>query len=490
MKKLIFILFGLLLYLGSFQAKAQDNWLCVYPDRKVYFEDMHKMVYAIRIDATSDDNNKTLYPFSDLHQIDWDCYSITSGSWISKYIILDDDGNTFFVNGNNQQIFIKSQADLNETWDVFENDQIKVKGKIASIEEKNVLGVQDLVKTISFSVYDLNDTPINHSLNQISIEVCENFGLVKTISFYYFEHPNNNWISIDFLEPFTLIGIDEPQLGFQNINLREQYFDFQPGDELHILFLDNQWGYRGIARESILRYLARADFADRIEYTVERKNRNQTWSFPNGVREEDISITTNIVTQTIQKEPLFTTEPNEPFAPDGWGLYKVMIHNTQPATMYFQELYLSLYEQSCYTEYLFDGCDTSGYYIQGLGGPYYGYCQMFGTLVQNTLVYYKKGDIESGTPFDFEMSVPKLEIDTSFAIYPNPASDYITIKSANNESLENSIIEIYDIYGRKCLSKPLDSSGFVDVSFLSSGYYIVKLIKENETLLHTKMIKN
>jgi len=236
-----FFIFQIVLFLGVFVANAQTEWLCVYPDNKVYFENTNKLVYCIRIDSTANDNT-ILYPISDLHQIDWECYSVTSGSWISKYIVIDNEGNTFFVNGKNQQIFIKSQVALDEIWEVFENEEIKVKGKITSIDERNVLGVEDSVKTISFSVYDLNDTPINHILNQYFIEVSKNFGLIKTVNFYYFEHKTDDHVNFfNYFGEFNLIGITEPQLGFQNLNLKEQYYDFQVGDELHILNISSEF---------------------------------------------------------------------------------------------------------------------------------------------------------------------------------------------------------------------------------------------------------
>jgi len=181
MKTKFLVLFAIM---AMVQVNAQENWLCVYPNKKVYFEDNNKSVYCIRIDSTFH-NDSILYPFSDLHQIDIDCFSITDGSWLSKYIALNEDGNTIFVNGKNQQILIKNKAVLNEVWDVFENENIKVKGKTASIELKSVLGVMDSVKTISFSVFNKENVPVNNSLNSLTIEVSKNFGLIKTLNFYY-----------------------------------------------------------------------------------------------------------------------------------------------------------------------------------------------------------------------------------------------------------------------------------------------------------------
>ena len=77
----------------------------------------------------------------------------------------------------------------------------------------------------------------------------------------------------------------------------------------------------------------------------------------------------------------------------------------------------------------------------------------------------------------------------SFYVIPNPANSYITIKTTNDETLENSIIEFYDILGRKCLSTHCENSKIIDISSLKQGYYTVKLIQKNKYLKIQKFIK-
>ena len=473
-----------------FQGKAQEDWLCVYPNKKVYFEDSSQSVYCIRIDSAFNDN-KVLYPFSDLHQISEDfgrCYSVTSGSWLSKYIELDENGNTIFVNGDNRPILIKNQAGLNDTWDVFENEKIKVKGKIISVSEEPILGVADSVKTISFSVYNSEDIPINHILNQITIKVSKHFGLVKTVNFYSFEHTiNDYWNDLD---EFNLIGISEPQLGFQNINLKEQYFDFQVGDELHIWGVNFTSMYQYSERKIIHKYLSRINYEDSISYHYERKiHHSEIKIMINGLFDIDVSTSIDTVEQKIVKGRFFETEPNEPYG--NWDeIYKVMIVNTPLPKMYFLNTYLYWDSySSCFREVIWDGCNTLGVYYPGLGGPYYGrgdynpFCSCY------DLVYYKKGDIEVGTPFDFKTSIPEYKKELSFSVYPNPAGNYITIKSEYNDVLNNGMLEIYDIQGKNRLTKQLDDSNRVDISFLSAGYYMIKLTQINKDIVYFKFIK-
>ncbi|GHV33908.1 hypothetical protein FACS1894178_0390 [Bacteroidia bacterium] len=75
------------------------------------------------------------------------------------------------------------------------------------------------------------------------------------------------------------------------------------------------------------------------------------------------------------------------------------------------------------------------------------------------------------------------------SIYPNPANDYITIASTNNVNLDNCMLEIYDVYGRVCVNKKINSSEGIDVSFLKKGYYLIKLMPQNKKAIHSIFIK-
>jgi len=173
-----------------------------------------------------------------------------------------------------------------------------------------------------------------------------------------------------------------------------------------------------------------------------------------------------------------------------YNITKVMITNTLlPQTSFWDSGLGGDSDAVCF-KLIPDAGGIQGIYIPGLGGPYHE-CSlsMMGDEYCYNLVYYKKGDIEAGTPFTFT-GIEKIETTGSMVkIYPNPAEDYITVRFNKNELLDSSILEIYDIYGRKWVSKTLGASGFVDVSFLQSGCYIAKLIQKNKTIAYVKMIK-
>jgi hypothetical protein len=461
----------LLFYFSSFSQNYKSNfgeedWLCVYPNKKVYFKDTDNFVYCLRIDSTFN-NDSILYPFSDLHQIDYECYSITAGSWLSKYIVFDEEGNTIFINGENQSILIKNKAELNEVWDVFTNNDIKVEGKVTSLSLKSILGLEDSIKTISFFVYNLNNEAINHTLNQFSIEVSKHFGLVKTVNFYYFEHSTDDYHNHSHsFDAFNLIGINEPQLGFQNINLREQYFDFQEGDELHFQEFYNSFLYLYYDKKIIHKYLSRSDHQDSIVYSYECKSHNEIRQYINGVVATDIYTTLDTLKQKIVKDFMFTTEPNEPYNEYG---DKVVTTTEQ---MFFKYSDLSPSETCLHPMIVDGGCSGDAYYI-GLGGPYYECYGWDDARKYRRLLYYKKGNIESGTPFDFVTLTLENSEDPSVAIYPNPVENMLNIAS----SAKILLVELFDMSSKKLFSQM--GKNAIDVSSYPKGQYILKVQEAN-----------
>lgn len=71
-----------------------------------------------------------------------------------------------------------------------------------------------------------------------------------------------------------------------------------------------------------------------------------------------------------------------------------------------------------------------------------------------------------------------------FSLYPNPVSDRLYIGS----DVHFSSLEIFDVSGRMMVSKK-NAVGFVDVSFLQCGQYLLKLISEDGKVVKAKFLK-
>ena len=76
------------------------------------------------------------------------------------------------------------------------------------------------------------------------------------------------------------------------------------------------------------------------------------------------------------------------------------------------------------------------------------------------------------------------EYSEKVVIYPNPAYDRLYLKNTN---YQNVIIMIYDLQGKKVLDRKVDSE-VIDISNLSKGIYVVKLVCP-ESIMITKFIK-
>jgi hypothetical protein len=96
-------------------------------------------------------------------------------------------------------------------------------------------------------------------------------------------------------------------------------------------------------------------------------------------------------------------------------------------------------------------------------------------------------------PKDPVLPIPvpgSVAVPDTYFIYPNPASDWITIRNLKDEELglvtPRQRVDIFDMGGRKCRTGYADG-GMFSVSGLAAGMYIVRII-ENETVKTSQKI--
>ncbi|MBE6343655.1 MAG: T9SS type A sorting domain-containing protein, partial [Lentimicrobiaceae bacterium] len=74
--------------------------------------------------------------------------------------------------------------------------------------------------------------------------------------------------------------------------------------------------------------------------------------------------------------------------------------------------------------------------------------------------------------FEYTDAITEIDED-SFTIYPNPASDFITIETLN--ALESDVV-IYDLTGKIIIRKFLHSGdNKIDVRNINSGIYVISI---------------
>ncbi len=77
-------------------------------------------------------------------------------------------------------------------------------------------------------------------------------------------------------------------------------------------------------------------------------------------------------------------------------------------------------------------------------------------------------------------------IENAIVIYPNPASNELTVKSDNIEQLE---FKLYDITSRKLLSKTFNNSAKINLDQLTTGVYLYEVENKDGVLKKGKVFK-
>ncbi|GAA0736876.1 FG-GAP-like repeat-containing protein [Gaetbulibacter jejuensis] len=108
------------------------------------------------------------------------------------------------------------------------------------------------------------------------------------------------------------------------------------------------------------------------------------------------------------------------------------------------------------------------------------------TSINNITIYWPSGIIDIVENPTINTSVVVVEGETlglddtltdNLIIYPNPTKDFLNI-SLPADNLESAIYTIFDISGKRVSNAKLDGS-IIDVSYLSSGNYVLRIISGN-----------
>jgi len=471
------LIFAIIL-ISLLTLNAQD-YQAVKSNRVAYFVNQEGNIKCIRIDTIKFQTDSIFYPMHNIQQLDYNCFTPYGNSWIGKKVIIKNNGYNLFFNSYNDTIKIKTNAKINESWTTYYlKDSIKIIAQVKSIDTLTILGQRDSVKTIGFQAFDKNMNPIIAYLNDNPILLSKNYGLVRMLNFNLFPNAATEYFN-EKLEPFTLIGLSNPTLGVQNLTWFEA-FDFKVGDELHIFNETSDWfpgnGYLTTIKTK-LKYIERLDAKDSIVYRIDREEstfkRIEKWDSTTYVFVHD---TINAV---YRRDDVFDILPGEPIVSESQAYANSMTYGNTITKSKASELGpIFPSPDNCWHQLMADGCLTVDIYIKGFGGPYYS-CRgnMFGSLVSNerSLVYYKKGLTTWGTPLDIT-DVTTIENYDDIKVYPNPASDFVTIESTTGKT-EKFVLQIMDMQGRQVLMNNIELNSIykLDIKGLKEGAYLLKL---------------
>ncbi|MGG9970580.1 T9SS type A sorting domain-containing protein [Ferruginibacter sp. SUN002] len=106
-------------------------------------------------------------------------------------------------------------------------------------------------------------------------------------------------------------------------------------------------------------------------------------------------------------------------------------------------------------------------------------------------LYYRIKEIDNNGYFVYSKIVMVKNTSTNnFTIYPNPASNYISIDKAYS-SARNITAELINVVGQKILSKQITPSYYrLETTNIPDGMYLLKLINDNEVNTYKIQIKH
>jgi hypothetical protein len=343
-----------------------------------------------------------------------------------------------------------------------------------------IFGSPDSVRFFKFLHYDLSGTVISGTIHNSTIIFSKTYGMLNGFALDSFPY---------IVKPITLIGIRNPNVGFSGLSLASIY-DYQPGAIIEGFHPSYPYPMTDYYRYEIL---SRSDSPSQVSYSVNSITQTTTWSGSYFYYVYD----TNIITQTYSKTAWVDEHSS-------WGYYDFGIG------YYYMD-----------TNALF--CNYSGmaYHMDG--------SQCFGSCSVNS-VCYGTGDCGWGGAWDIEIlfkaefgivnstysytSSPyfstsglnyvlngaincgnqtldineQSEVFNGVDVYPNPATNKITIESREGAS-KIKRMELKDINGRNIVS--LNGTYWkqeMDISNVCNGTYLLNVSLNNGVCVRKKLI--
>ena len=351
---------------------------------------------------------------------------------------------------------------------------------------ETIFGAEELVQSYRISHYSEEGDEIDSPLHGFVIRIGENSGL---LDFFQID----NFPNVE--KPLTLIGdanFDESL----TVLTSEMIYDFQIGDTIQykMTYFESDPGNSNFTNE--VSYLNRI-FQNRIEevdslrYTVLHQSFDQNETNLNEWTEELVYYRYD----TLSSLPFYRTRntggyqdgsyQENLFRRDFCGEKRIGLFGISAPFVECEE-----YDAWC-------GFDTNGppeitrvEYVPGLGRYFHEVERLgFGSVTTwretTEVVYFSKGGNSCGEEAILSDGIwdrPQL----SFAVFPNPSSDRITVQVRDADV---TVIRITDLSGRTV--SEYRSQGFestIDISDLASGTYLLHLLRESAIIGTTKIV--
>lgn len=447
-----------------------QNYSVLQTEKTFLYEGSEGYIYGMRVDSVSQQGEDVVFHLlKNLQATDYYCFIPEGPSWMGNKILMRANGESIFYNINNEPVTIKTRANLNETWNCYTTASLSFRATVSSIEMGEILGLPDSLKTISFQAINANGQNIDHPVNAFQVVLSKDYGMQKTLNFYNFpQHYVGFFLML--MQQMTLVGFNQPETGIQDLNWKEVH-DYEVGDILHIEAYTKFINYNSNL-QTLQRILGKQILGDTIVYQIEIKKKRSLLHSGNNTFNASIDTIDFYVgfNPDFDVLPGVAYEVNEIL--DGFDINHLRQGLHDIKKLMGSGLFVVPYFDTCYDYVIIDGCIENNEYIKGLGGPYY-HCTYFWDEMERKLVYYKKGDIEWGTPIDFNVGVETPSFTAhEINIYPNPTNGmtYFTISGVSSPFE----ISIYNVIGQEVMHVAGVNQA-LDLGSLPKGMYLVKI---------------
>jgi len=476
------ILLFLVVLLHTTGISAQ-NYQLIHLDRTNHFLNEASKIHSIRIDTNAmEGTDSFLYNHKILRGGENQSLCglfLSDSTWLGSKIILKNNGDHIFFNEQNDSILIESLAFLNDQWTLytFDNGDF-IEANFSNIIAQEILGTMDSVKVITLQAKDSLGDDITHLINGKEIHFSKNHGIVKT--FKLLDFPVDTTV-------YTLVGASNPDRGITNLTARE-IFDYDIGDEFHFQrdWQDNNdpCEYSFCSSQKLILDKTISSNEDTITYLYEycRMCFNSSC-----YGERDTTFSSDTITEVIILSSYdYLNQLSYELNSNSNGYALAFFDESQNRR---QKININHYfydsMSDCWQFWIYDPVPRT--YIEGLGGGYYNNSWLWKD--EHSIVYYKKGTEEWGTPLQCTLlstSVHQLEKNANqVRVAPNPFSDFTKIEIENYKEGEIFNLKIFDAMGKEYYSREISQKKFVlQKKDLSTGIYFFQLQNIQEGIKH------
>jgi len=502
----------LLIALICTKTISAQNYEAIKSDAEYFFKhSINQDILAIRIDTVIHNGDDIIFGnFKQIRPTDYGCFNIKGSSWLGDPVKEMPDGT--FVFG----VYEEGTLDSSDTYRILTLSKINVPwifysfhysseyivAQVTEIKQMTFIGITDSVKVISLTRKNALGEIVPNPLNAQKILLSKNYGLIRLPKFDDFRSREPN-------SPFyEIAGKTKPETGITNLKTM-QIYDFQPGDEFHIVHTEKYFyssPYPDEIISTISKILEKINYPtnDSVSYKIERCEL-RSYRMSDKVNTFSYSTKTDIQTFSSAANPELETEPLEPVqsprygnsvTSSGMGVFndsklafnKIPYKVITPYNM-FQELSYNCFQQLLIDDFFF----RVNYYFKGLGGPYTYFNGSGWDENSDILKYYKKGSTTWGTPLScdsmMQVGLPEHTIYEQLKLYPIPTEGVVNV-SVPNIILFPCRLELFDISGRISGSFTLNHAiQSFDLANLPAGIYLYKLTSAKRDIFRGKIIR-